>query len=104
MAGLGTMHLERQHAAVAARLRQQRLRHDALEHERELRAHLRLLVGREHVEMRLMVCTALFVCSVAKADVARLGDGERRLDGLEVAHLADEHDVGVLPQMYLSAS
>ena len=30
--------------------------------------------------------------------VARLGDAQRGLDRLEVAHLADEHDVGVLAQ------
>src|ERR1700693_3625977 len=28
----------------------------------------------------------------AEGEVAGLGDDERRLDGLEVAHLADEHD------------
>src|SRR6185369_13587759 len=54
--GVRDHHLEREHAARAAGLGQQVLREDALEHERELRAHLRLLV-----------CTALFVCSVAKA-------------------------------------
>ena len=34
----------------------------------------------------------------AERQVAGLGDGERGRDGLEVAHLADEHDVGVLAQ------
>jgi ADP-dependent phosphofructokinase/glucokinase len=34
-------------------------------------------------------------------EVARLGDGERGLDGLEVAHLAHEHDVRVLAQHVL---
>jgi hypothetical protein len=31
-------------------------------------------------------------------EVTRLGDRERRLDRLEVAHLADEHDVRILAQ------
>ena len=31
-------------------------------------------------------------------EVAGLRDRQRRLDGLDVAHLADEHDVGVLPE------
>jgi hypothetical protein len=30
--------------------------------------------------------------------VARFRDAERRLHGLEVAHLADEHDIGVLAE------
>ena len=33
--------------------------------------------------------------------VPGLGDRERRLDGLEVAHLADQDDVGVLAQHVL---
>ena len=42
--------LQRHDAPAAARLRQQRLTDDAFEHERELRADLRLLVRREHVD------------------------------------------------------
>ncbi len=45
-----------------------------------------------------MVCTALLVCRVPKHDVTGLGDGQRGLDRLEVTHLADEHDVGVLAE------
>ena len=48
--------------------------------------------------MRLIVCAAELVCSVRERQVAGLGDAQRRLDRLEVAHLADEHDVGVLAQ------
>ena len=48
--------------------------------------------------MRLIVCAAELVCSVRERQVAGLGDPQRRLDRLEVAHLADEHDVGVLAQ------
>ena len=48
--------------------------------------------------MRLMVWAAELVCSVREGEVARLGDAQRGLDRLQVAHLADEHDVGVLAQ------
>ena len=48
--------------------------------------------------MRLIVCAAELVCSVRERQVPGLGDAQRRLDRLEVAHLADEHDVGVLAQ------
>jgi len=33
-----------------------------------------------------------------------LGDGQCRLDGLQVPHLADEHDIRVLPENILRAS
>ena len=48
--------------------------------------------------MRLMVWAAELVCRVREGQVARLGDAQRRLDRLQVAHLADQHDVGVLAQ------
>ena len=48
--------------------------------------------------MRLIVSVASSVCSVLHHEVAGLGRGERGLDRLEVAHLADEDDVGVLAQ------
>ncbi len=34
----------------------------------------------------------------AEGEVAGFGDAQGRLDGLEVAHLADQHHVGILPQ------
>ena len=48
--------------------------------------------------MRLIVCAAELVCSVANVKWPGLGDAQRRLDRLEVAHLADQDDVGVLAQ------
>src|SRR5207302_3576098 len=48
--GVGHHHFDGEHAARAARLADQVLRDHALEHEAELRANLRLLVGREDVE------------------------------------------------------
>ena len=38
------------------------------------------------------------VCSVAMHEVPRLGGGQRRVDRVAVAHLADADHVGVLPQ------
>ena len=38
------------------------------------------------------------MCSVANDEVPGLGDRERRLDGLQVAHFADQDDVGVFTQ------
>ena len=48
--------------------------------------------------MRLIVCAAELVCSVPNVRWPGLGDLQRRFDGLEIAHLADEHDVGILAQ------
>ncbi len=48
--------------------------------------------------MRLMVSVASSVCSVEKHEVARLGGEQPGFDRLEVAHLADEDDVGILAQ------
>ena len=48
--------------------------------------------------MRLIVCAAELVCSVANVKWPGLGDAQRRLDRLEVAQLADEDDVGVFAE------
>ena len=48
--------------------------------------------------MRLIVSVASSVCSVDMHQVAGLGRRQRRLDRLEVAHLADEDHVGILAQ------
>ena len=48
--------------------------------------------------MRLTVSTASSVCSVDMHEVAGLGGVQRGLDGLLVAHFADEDDVGILAQ------
>src|SRR5712692_10141608 len=50
--------------------------------------------------MRLMLSIAELVCS-GERQVARLGDGQRGRDRLQVAHFADQHDVGVLAQRVL---
>ena len=48
--------------------------------------------------MRLIVSVASSVCSVENTRWPGFGGEQRRFDGLEVAHLADEDDVGILPQ------
>jgi hypothetical protein len=57
--------------------------------------HLRLLLGGKASITRSTVLMALFVCSVPNTS-AHLGGGDRQRDGLEIAHLADQDDVGVL--------
>ena len=48
--------------------------------------------------IRLIVCTDVRGVQRGERQVAGLGERQRRLDRLEVAHLADQHDVGVLAQ------
>src|SRR6185503_3258184 len=88
-------------AAASLRLLEQRLRQHPFEHERELRAHLRLLVRREDVDDTVDRFRGGVGVQRGERQVARLRDRQRCLDRLEVAHFADEHDVGVLPQRIL---
>src|SRR5437867_2510274 len=96
--------LARHHAAAALGLLQQRLGDDTLEHERQLGAHLRLLVRREHVDDAVDALHRRIGVQRGEREMPRLGNRQRGGDGLEVAHLADQHDVGVLPQRVLSAA
>jgi hypothetical protein len=48
--------------------------------------------------MRLMVCAAEFVCSVPNVRWPVSAILQRALHGLEVPHLADQHDVGIFAQ------
>ena len=75
-----------------------RLAEDPLEHERQLRAHLRLLARGEDVDDAVHRLDGAVRVERREGEVARLGDAERALDRLEVAHLADEDDVRVLAQ------
>src|SRR5206468_1867419 len=90
--------LARHHATAALGLLQQRLGDDTLEHERQLGADLRLLVGREHVDDAVDALHRRIGVQRGERQMPRLGDRQRGGDGLEVAHLADQHDVGILPQ------
>ena len=98
MAGRGHQDLERDDATLAVGARQQRLAHDPLEHERELRADLRLLVGGKDVDDPVDRLRRRVGMQRGERQVARLGDLQRGFDRLEIAHLADEHDVRILAQ------
>ncbi len=78
--------------------RQKRLAHNAFEDERELRAYLRLLLGGKNVDDAVDGRGRRVRVQGGEGQVARLGDAQGGLDGLQVAHLADEHHVGVLAQ------
>src|SRR3989454_2590906 len=90
--------LARHHAAAALGLLQQRLGDDTLEHERQLGADLRLLMGREHVDDAVDALHRRIGVQRGERQMPRLGDRQRGGDGLEIAHFADQHDIGVLPQ------
>ena len=81
---------------VAACERQELLGHDALEGHGELHAHLLLLSRREHVHDAVHGLSRVLGVERGEHEVAGLRGGERRGDGLEVSHLADEDHVGVL--------
>ena len=61
---------------------------------RKLRAHLGLLLGREDVDDAGQRLRRVIGVQRCEDKVARLGDGERELDRLEVTHLADEETSG----------
>src|SRR6185436_13356459 len=87
--------LEGDAASRNSRAWQQRLTDDAFEHQRELRANLRLLMRREHVDDTVDGRGRRVGVQGRKSQVAGFGDAQRRLDGLHVAHFADEHDIRV---------
>jgi len=95
---VGDEDLQGHRAAPAVGARDERLAEYAFEDERELRANLRLLRGGEHVDDAVDGRGRGVRVEGGEGEVARLGDAERRLDGFEVAHFADEHHVRVLAQ------
>ena len=76
----------------------QRLTDDALEHERELRANLRLLVRRERVDQTRDRLRRRVRVQRRHRQVAGLGQLERGFHRFEVAQLADEHHVRVFAE------
>src|SRR5215213_5323681 len=90
--------LERRHAAAAVGGRDQVLRHDTLERRGELHADLVLLGGRERIDDAVDRGGRALRVQCREHQMARLRGGERRRDRLEVTHLADEDDVGVLAE------
>ena len=97
----GEHHLDGERAAGAVATADELLRHHRLEDQRQLRADLRLLVRREDVDDAGEGLHGGAGVQGREDEMAGLRDGERRLDGLAVAHLADQHDVGVLAQHVL---
>ena len=83
------------HAAVDAR--HQSLADDAGERG-ELHPYLRLPLGRELVDDPRRSTGRVVGVQRGEHEVTGLGDRQRDPDGLEVAHLTDEHHVGVLAQ------
>ena len=67
-------------------------------HARELLADLALLVRRERRDDAVDGLRRVEGVQRREHEVAGLGGDERRLDRLEVAHFADEDDVGILTQ------
>ena len=97
MPGVTTKHLVGRDPA-AADLGHQRLRKDADDRRRQLRADLILLVGGEDVDDAVDRALGTGRVQRAKHHVPRFGRGDRRFDRLQVAHLADQDHVGVLTQ------
>ena len=69
-----------------------------LEHAGELQADLLLLVRRKHRDDAVDGFGRVERVQRREDQVAGLGGVQRRLDRLDVAHFADEDDVGVLAQ------
>ena len=71
-------------------------RDDAAQDERELRADLLVLIGREGVDDAVDRLRRVVRVQRGEDEVAGLGGGEHGLHRLHVAHLADHDHVGVL--------
>jgi len=99
--GCGHEDLAGDAAPPAVPCREQLLGADALERGRELHAHLRLLMRREHVDDAVHGLGGILGVQRGEHEVAGLGRRERRRDRLEVAHLADQDDVRVLAERAL---
>ena len=95
MALLIEQHLERRDAA-AADLAAQVLRDHALQRLRQHDADLRLLLGRELIDHAIDGRRRGGRVQRAEHQVAGLRGLDRDRDGLEIAQLADQHDVGIL--------
>ena len=77
---------------------QQLLRHDALQRDRQLHADLVLLAAGEGVDDAVDRLRGVLGVQRREHEVAGLRRGQGGRDRLDVAHLADEDDVGVLAQ------
>ena len=93
--GIGNQDLHAIARPLAVRLGQQALAENAFQHQRELRPNLRLLVRRKHVDDAVDGRSRRVGVQRAERQVAGFGDAQRRFDGLQVAHFADQHHVRV---------
>ena len=98
MNGVAIMHLDRGDTALAVGARHEALRDDGLEDAGELQADLPLLVRREHRDDAVDALGGVEGVQRREHEVAGLGGEQRRFDGLEVAHFADQDDVRILTQ------
>ena len=98
IAGCHHHDLEGRDDALPVGPRHQHLADDADDRDRELHADLLLLLGRELVDDAVDGARRAGRVQRAEHEVAGLGGRDRRRDRLEVAHLAEQDDVGVLAQ------
>jgi hypothetical protein len=85
-------------APPPSRLLEQGLAQHPFDDEGQLGADLGLLEGREHVQDPVDGLHAAVGVQGPEADVAGLGDHQRRLDGFEISHLAHQHHVRILAE------
>ena len=97
----GDEHLGGDDAALAAGQLHQGLTDDALQRRGQLGADLPLLVRREDVDDAVDGLRGILRVQGGEHQVAGLGGGQGDRDGLQVAELADEDHVRVLPQHVL---
>ena len=90
-----SMHMAR---PFAVRLGQQALAQDAFQHQRQLRPNLGLLVGRKHVDDSVDGRGGRVGVQRAERKVAGFCDAQRRFDGFQIAHFADQHHVRVFTE------
>src|SRR5215469_6407561 len=90
--------LERGDPAAFVRFLQQLLRDHAAQRRREHRAHVRLLVGREHVDHAVDGLRCAVGVQGAHDQDAHLGRGNRNGHRLEVAQLTYQDDIRVFAQ------
>ena len=85
-------------ASGAIRFLQQQLRQHTAQRIRQHRAHLRLLVRGKDVDHAIDRLARVVRVQRSEDEQAGLRGGERERDRFQIAHFADEHDVGVFAQ------
>src|SRR5437899_4565650 len=83
--------LHRQSSTAAVSLGKQRLTKNSFERQRQLRAHLRLLRRRKHVDNTVNRRDRGISVESRKSQVTSFGDPQSRFDRFEVTHFADKY-------------